>query len=227
MKKILALVLVAVSVLGMCWGQEEPEFIGKLQQYVKREYKQEEGEPEWIYFSGRSMGKTSGKHGAIKFAENEARVKLIRHVFEEISGYERDESELEQMEGSLHDAEGNELDLDPGAMEKLQTYWEGCFSAKAFPAWEILEEPVWLEEQPNGKKYWQCAVLIRAPKSEVAAALMKVDTAKAMDMALDMLERKDKISVSNDARNRMEEFAEVAKKEIAKKVEKADAALEE
>ena len=222
MKKILALVLVAVSVLGLAVAADGmPEFVDYPEEYVAKKYPPKEGEPEWLYVVGLSMEKTSGRKEAMTFAKEDARLQLVRQIFDEISGYTRDTEEMVQMGLSEADSSSEQTDNEntPFAMETLQRYWEASFSVKSFPSWQSLEHPVWLDEKGNGRKYWMCAALIRAPKSEVSKALQSVDVTGVMDKALDMMERKEKISVSRSTRERMEKFAEEAKDSLVKKVE--------
>ncbi|MBR6080518.1 MAG: hypothetical protein IKP60_10225 [Treponema sp.] len=195
MKKILALVLVAVSVLGMAVA-EEPEWVGAPKVYGMRVYedlKPNEGDKsEYIYFYAQNREFANGRSTAKKFAEKS----FADHFRSKIYGLassgavaidiamEKSESVDDETEES-NESDENEADLpdlnfnvdDYNLSEKdlqdfqvMATKFQEKVENVKFSDYELLE---WYYEETKvkNKKGFTCFVLGRVPKKAVSDML--------------------------------------------------------
>ncbi len=203
MKKLIALVFVALSVLGMAVGQkidsldDMPEWVTHPSTYGKRVYG---GDDKYMYFVGMSREFTNGRSTAKKFAEQDFKLHFLKRLygettFENMAGdvaQERSKAQKKRLQDKgvnindlptgdgIVDLDDLEDFVDETTKDGLADFgqmisaYRESFEKASFTDYEFKDYYYAITEEDGMLGYF-CAVLGRVPKKAVSELLISVD----------------------------------------------------
>lgn len=160
MKKLIALVFVALSVLGMAVG-EEPLWISNVKKYVRETYSKEE-QGAYVFYYAQSAEGATGRGTAKNLAQRVFRSDLFQQLKSVVSEHE---------EGNIHDfaTDDSETEIPPEqyANQQLNRHLESWVTKQKFSDFEFEEYYYESNKNSRGETRWVCFVLGRIPRAAI------------------------------------------------------------
>ena len=192
----MGLVLVAVSVLGMCWGQyaeNPPEWIDSPEDYALEHYPEQYEQYIWYYISSPEYAK--GRAAAKRLAENEFVLEFLRRLN---ASYDFAMGGAGGIAGA-DDAESLQ-NIDNGKV--LVDYYTAAFENAKFSAYKFLKYYYEQKTGADGKTYYMCYVYGKVPVKAIDNMLLTIN-----QNAEKYFEKQTGESPSDELKKSMEELS--------------------